>query len=172
LLGSFSKIVAPGLRLGWICAPREIMDRLVVAKQASDLHSSFFCQRVLHRYLADNDIDGHIAAITTAYKRQKDAMLAAMETHFPPELEFTRPEGGMFIWVTLPDRLSAVELFEHAIAEKVAFVPGTPFFVDGGGTHNMRLNFSNADEERIEEGIRRLGRIIAVRLTHNDGRSL
>jgi len=171
LLGSFSKIVAPGLRLGWVCAQREIMDRLVVAKQASDLHSNSFCQRVLHRYLANHDIDHHIAAITAAYKRQKDVMLAAMEAAFPAEVTFTRPEGGMFIWATLPESLSAVELFEHAIEEKVAFVPGTPFFVDGGGTHNLRLNFSNADEETIEKGIRRLGRILEARLNRNDGRS-
>jgi len=171
LLGSFSKIVAPGLRLGWVCAQREIMDRLVVAKQASDLHSNSFCQRVLHRYLADHDIDHHIAAITAAYKRQKDIMLAAMEAAFPAEVTFTRPEGGMFIWATLPESLSAVELFKHAIEEKVAFVPGTPFFVDGGGTHNLRLNFSNANEEKIEEGIRRLGRIIEARLNRNDRRS-
>ncbi len=160
LLGSFSKIVAPGLRLGWVCAKRETMERLVVAKQASDLHSNSFCQRMLHQYLTNHDIDQHIATIRAAYKRQKDAMLTAIETHFPAETSFTRPEGGMFIWVTLPERLSALELFEHAASEKVVFVPGTPFFVDGGGTHNMRLNFSNADESKIEEGMARLGRII------------
>ncbi len=160
LLGSFSKSVAPGLRLGWVCAKRETMEKLVVAKQASDLHSNSFCQRMLHRYLVSHDIDRHITTIRTAYKRQKDAMLAAIEAHFPAETSFTRPEGGMFVWVTLPDRLSALELFEHAVREKVAFVPGTPFFVDGGGTHNMRLNFSNADEDKIEEGMARLGQII------------
>ncbi len=159
LLGSFSKIVAPGLRLGWVCAGREIMDRLVVAKQASDLHSNSFCQRMLHQYLVSHDIDHHIATIRVAYKRQKDALLAALEAHFPAEASLTRPEGGMFIWATLPERLSALELFKRAVQEKVAFVPGTPFFVDGGGKHNMRLNFSNADESRIEEGIARLGRI-------------
>lgn len=160
LLGSFSKIVTPGLRLGWVCAARETMARLTVAKQASDLHSNSFCQRMLHRFLATHDIDEHIALIRTAYKHQKDIMLAAMETHWPPEVTFTRPEGGMFIWATLPERLSALELFERAAREKVVFVPGTPFFVDGGGTGNMRLNFSNADESRIEEGVARLGRII------------
>ncbi len=160
LLGSFSKIVAPGLRLGWLCASREIMAHLVVAKQASDLHSNSFCQRMLHRYLANHDIDKHIALIRAGYKRQKDIMLRALEAHFPPEATFTRPEGGMFIWATVPERLSVLELFEQAVKEKVAFVPGTPFFVDGGGTHNIRLNFSNADEKRIEEGIARLGRII------------
>ncbi len=160
LLGSFSKIVAPGLRLGWLCASREIMARLVVAKQASDLHSNSFCQRMLHRYLANHDIDEHIALIRAGYKQQKDIMLRAMEAHFPSEATFTRPEGGMFIWATVPERLSVLELFERAVKAKVAFVPGTPFFVDGGGTHNMRLNFSNADESWIEEGIARLGRLI------------
>ncbi|MBN2128205.1 MAG: PLP-dependent aminotransferase family protein [Sedimentisphaerales bacterium] len=166
LLGSFSKIVAPGLRLGWICAPRDIMDKLVVAKQASDLHSNSLCQRILYQYLVNNDVDGHIATIIAAYKRQRDAMLGAMEAYFPTDVTHTRPEGGMFLWVTLPQGLSSVDLFEHAAREKVAFVPGTPFFVDGGGQRNMRLNFSNADEENIREGIRRLGRIIEERLNH------
>lgn len=160
LLGSFSKTIAPGLRLGWVCAKREIMDKLIVAKQASDLHSNSLCQRIVHQYLLDNDMDEHIATIIAAYKRQRDAMVAAIEDSFPAEVSFTRPEGGMFLWVTLPDRLSALELFEHAIKEDVAFVPGTPFFVDGGGGNNMRLNFSNADEGRIGEGIQRLGRIM------------
>jgi 2-aminoadipate transaminase len=169
LLGSFSKIVAPGLRMGWICAPREVLDRLVVAKQACDLHSNWFCQRMLHRFLADHDIDRHIATIRAAYRRQKDAMLGAIHAHFPAEVGFTRPEGGMFLWATLPRRLSAVELFEHAAREKVVFVPGMPFFVDGGGTHNMRLNFSNADEDKIEEGIARLGRIVTKLLSRTGG---
>jgi len=171
LLGSFSKIVAPGLRLGWICAQPDVMDRLVVAKQAGDLHSNSLCQRILHQYLVSNDLDAHIAKITSAYKRQRDAMVRAMEEHFPAQVSFTRPEGGMFIWVTLPEALSALELFEPAVQQKVAFVPGTPFFVDGGGRRNMRLNFSNADEESIEEGIRRLGRIIEEQLSDKHRRS-
>ena len=160
LLGSFSKTIAPGLRLGWICAKREFMDKLVTAKQASDLHSNSLCQRIVHRYLTNNDVNRHIETIIAVYKRQKDVMIAAIEKNFPNEVKFTRPEGGMFLWVTLPQRLSALELFEHAVKENVAFVPGTPFFVDGGGTNNMRLNFSNSDEKRIEEGIKRLGRLI------------
>jgi len=160
LLGSFSKTIAPGLRLGWVCAKREIMDKLVVAKQASDLHSNSLCQRIVHRYLLSNDVDKHIATIIAAYKKQRDIMVDAIEDSFPPEASFTRPEGGMFLWVTLPERMSTLELFEHAVKENVAFVPGTPFFVDGGGANSMRLNFSNADEDRIEEGIQRLGRIM------------
>ena len=164
LLGSFSKTIAPGLRLGWICAERDIMDQLVVAKQAGDLHSNSFCQRMVYRYLQSNDVDQHIATIIAAYKQQRDTMVAAIEEYFPAEVRFTRPEGGMFLWVTLPEQLSALELFEHAVKENVAFVPGTPFFVNGGGTHCLRLNFSNADEDKIEEGIKRLGRIIKDRL--------
>ncbi len=160
LLGSFSKTIAPGLRLGWICAKREIMDKLVTAKQASDLHSNSLCQRIVHQYLINNDINRHIETIIAVYKRQRDVMIASIEENFPAEVKFTRPEGGMFLWVTLPERLSALKLFEYAVKENVAFVPGTPFFVDGGGTNNMRLNFSNSDEQRIEEGIKRLGLII------------
>lgn len=165
LLGSFSKTVAPGLRLGWICAKRPIMDKLVVAKQASDLHSNHLCQRILHRYLTDHDLDEHISIIVAAYRQQRDAMIRAIESHFPAEVTFTRPQGGMFLWATLPARLSALDLFERAAAQKVAFVPGTPFFIDGGGVHNMRLNFSNAQEDRIEEGIRRLGTVMKQMLT-------
>jgi 2-aminoadipate transaminase len=171
LLGSFSKTVAPGLRLGWVCAKRPVMDKLIVAKQASDLHTSIFSQRILHEYLAHHDIDEHIAIITAAYRRQRDAMVAAIEDHFPAAVDFTRPQGGMFIWATLPEALPAIDLFERAVEQKVAFVPGMPFFVDGGGEHNMRLNFSNADEETIEEGIRRLGQIIQERFSRNGRRS-
>ncbi|MGE5296179.1 MAG: PLP-dependent aminotransferase family protein [Solirubrobacterales bacterium] len=169
LLGSFSKIVAPGLRMGWVCAPRETLDKLIVAKQASDLHSNSFCQRMLYQYLTSHDINQHIAAIRVAYKQQRDAMLAAIDTYFPAEVTCTRPDGGMFVWTTLPPGLSAIELFEYAMQEGVVFVPGTPFFVDGGGVHNMRLNFSNADEDKIEEGIARLGRIIKSLLCRTGG---
>jgi 2-aminoadipate transaminase len=164
LLGTFSKIVAPGLRLGWICAGREIMERLVVAKQAADLHSNGFAQRVLHRWLLDNDLDAHIAQIRQAYGRQRDLMVELAEKLFPPEVRFTRPDGGMFLWVTLPPKCSSLELFERAIAEKVAFVPGQAFFADGGGENTLRLNFSNSDEARIEEGMDRLARVLRSRV--------
>jgi 2-aminoadipate transaminase len=159
-LGSFSKTVAPGMRMGWICARKPVMDKLVVAKQATDLHSNYLVQRILYQYLASHDLDKHVATICAAYKKQKDAMVAAVEAHFPPQVRITRPEGGMFLWATLPETLFAGDLFEQAIAEKVAFVPGMPFFVNGGGHHNMRLNFSNADANNIEEGIRRLGKVM------------
>ncbi len=169
LLGSFSKTVAPGLRLGWICAGKPIMDKLVVAKQATDLHSNYLAQRILYQYLASHDLDRHVATICAAYEKQKNAMVAAVAAHFPPEVRITRPQGGMFLWATLPERLSALDLFERAIKEKVAFVPGAPFFINGGGDHNMRLNFSNADESRIEEGIGRLGKVMQQSLKKGKG---
>lgn len=160
LLGSFSKIVAPGVRLGWICACEEIMEKLIIAKQALDLHSNYLCQRIVHQYLKDNDVERHIARIRKAYREQRDLMVATMEETFPESVSFTRPEGGMFLWVTLPDGVSSLDLFNRAITEKVAFVPGQAFYADGGGSNTMRLNFSNSDNDRIVEGITRLGKVL------------
>jgi 2-aminoadipate transaminase len=161
LLGSFSKIIAPGLRLGWICAARKIMDKIIIAKQAADLHSNYFAQRVVHRYLVDNDIDAsHLARIRREYKKQREAMVSAIEQHFPDGVRYTKPEGGMFLWATLPEGISSLELFDSAARENVAFVPGAPFYVDGGGASTLRLNYSNSDEATIEEGIKRLGKAI------------
>jgi 2-aminoadipate transaminase len=161
LLGTFSKIVSPGVRLGWIVAGPEIMEKLVVAKQAADLHSNELTQRIVHRYLCDNDVDGHIGRIRAAYRRQRDLMVSAVKTLFPPEVTCTEPEGGMFLWMTLPRGVSATAFFEKALAQKVTFVPGAAFFVsgDGGGENTLRLNFSNCDEAMIEEGMKRLARV-------------
>ncbi len=158
LLGSFSKIVSPGLRLGWICAGGEIMEKLVIAKQAADLHSSSFEQRIVHRFLRDYDLDVHIQKIRAAYGRQRDVMLEMIRRHCPGQIACTEPEGGMFLWITLPPGVSSMRLFDLAVAENVAFVPGAPFYIDGSGEDTLRLNFSNTDEARIEEGIRRLGK--------------
>jgi 2-aminoadipate transaminase len=160
LLGSFSKIVAPSFRIGWTVARDEIMEKLVVAKQASDLHTSYFCQRVILQYLKDNDIDGHIELIRKAYGKQRDAMIASIRQYFPDEVEYTQPEGGMFLWITLPERLSAMEVFNHAIERKVAFVPGDPFYVNKRNLNTLRLNFSSVDEETIWKGIKRLGELL------------
>jgi len=160
LLGTFSKIIAPGLRIGWICAKPEIMERLIIAKQATDLHSDALAQWTAYQYLLDNDMDAHIEKIRDRYKRQRDLMVEMLAAHCPPEISYTQPEGGMFLWVTLPEGMSSLKLFDQALAEKVAFVPGHPFYVDGGGDNTLRLNFSNSDEERIEEGIRRLARVM------------
>jgi 2-aminoadipate transaminase len=160
LLGSFSKIVSPGLRLGWICAKKNVMAKIIIAKQASDLHSSYLSQRIVFRYLTDNNIDKHILKIREAYQRQRDLMVSMIEKYFPEEVKFTKPEGGMFLWVTLPKSLSSLRLFDLAKEENVAFVPGNAFYVDGGGDNTLRLNFSNSDEEKIEEGIRLLAEVV------------
>jgi len=161
LLGSFSKIVSPGMRLGWVCACEEIMEKLIVAKQASDLHTNYLSQRIVHRYLLDNDIDQHISEIRQVYGEQRNCMVQTMQEQFPENVSFTRPEGGMFVWVTLPEEMSSIDLFHRAIKEKVAFVPGQAFYADGGGRNTMRLNYSNCDTERIVEGITRLA--VAIR---------
>lgn len=156
LMGSFSKIASPGMRIGWIAAGPDLMHALVTAKQASDLHTSIFAQRVLHRFLETNDLDAHIAVIRKAYGERRDLMVEVIRREFPEEVRCTEPEGGMFLWGELPKGVSAEEVFAKAIERKVAFVPGLPFYVDG--TDNaFRLNFSNSTPERIEEGISRLG---------------
>jgi len=160
LLGSFSKTVAPALRLGWLVAPPGIMDKLIIAKQAADLHSDYLAQRILHRYLADNDIDAHVATIIAQYGKQKEAMIGAINDFFPAGIQCTNPEGGMFLWITLPETMSSMALFEAAIQKKVAFVPGTPFYVDRKDSNTLRLNFSCSDEPTTVEGIKRLAESI------------
>ena len=160
LTGSFSKIMAPGMRLGWVCAPGLLMEQLVVAKQASDLHSNYLSQRIASHYLETNDIDAHITRIKKAYSAQAGCMLAALEEAMPEGVCWTRPVGGMFIWVTLPSGCLAMEVFNRALRENVAVLPGIPFYIDGGGNNTLRLNFSNADPERIAEGIGKLARVI------------
>lgn len=157
-LGSFSKIIAPGLRLGWITAPDPIMDKLIVAKQASDLHSNHLTQRIIYQYLTDNNLDKHIENIVRVYDRQRHAMVRCIQEYLPAEVAHTNPEGGMFLWLMLPRGISSMQLFDLAIQEKVAFVPGNPFYVDGRETETLRLNFSCMDEETIEQGIIRLGK--------------
>jgi 2-aminoadipate transaminase len=161
LLGTFSKIVSPGLRIGWVCAGPDVMEKLVVAKQASDLHSNGLSQRIVHRYLSHCDVESHIERIRAGYRAQRDLMVELVARVFPPEVTCTRPEGGMFLWITLPAGVSALSFFERALEQKVAFVPGQAFFADGGGENTLRLNFSNSDPASIEEGMKRLGRVYA-----------
>jgi 2-aminoadipate transaminase len=160
MLGTFSKTVSPGMRLGWICARPDIMDKLIIAKQAADLHTNFFTQRVVYQYLMDNDVENHLKLIRSMYKKQREAMVNALERHFPENVKFTRPEGGMFLWVTLPDGISSMELFNLAIKENVAFVPGRAFYADGSGDNTLRMNYSSSSEEKIEEGVKRLASAI------------
>ncbi|MEW5744954.1 MAG: PLP-dependent aminotransferase family protein [Nitrospirota bacterium] len=160
LLGSFSKIVAPSFRIGWIVAGDEVMEKLIIAKQASDLHTNYFGQRAILRYLKDNDIDAHIELISKAYGRQRDAMVSAMQDYFPAGVTYTKPEGGMFLWGALPEALSAMEVFKRAIEHKVAFVPGDPFYVNRKDVNTLRLNYSSVDEETIVTGIKRLAEVL------------
>jgi 2-aminoadipate transaminase len=160
ITGSFSKIIAPGMRMGWIVAPPEIFSQLVTAKQATDLHSNYLTQRIIHRFLTNSDVESHIRRIKESYRRQRDTMVGAIEEQFPPDVTYTRPDGGMFVWVTLPEGFSSMDLFDIAIKDNVAFVPGNPFYTDGGGSNSMRLNYSNASDDVIVEGIRRLGHAI------------
>jgi 2-aminoadipate transaminase len=163
--GSFSKIVIPSFRIGWVAAGNDVMEKLVIAKQASDLHTNYFGQRVILQYLMDNDIDEHIKKIRRAYGRQRDAMVRAIKEFFPGGTKYTLPEGGMFLWITLPEGLSAIELFKEAIERKVAFVPGDPFYVNKKDVNTLRLNYSSVDEETIRTGIKRLGDVLKTMLS-------
>jgi len=160
LLGSFSKIVSPGMRLGWIVADNEIMKHLITAKQASDLHSNFLTQMIFHHYLTGYNVEKHLKMIRKMYKIQRDCMVAMIKKYFPSDVKYTKPEGGMFLWVILPEGMSSMELFEAAIDENVAFVPGEAFYSEDPQKNTLRLNFSNSDEKKIEEGIKRLGNAI------------
>ena len=158
LLGTFSKTVTPGMRIGYmVIKDDELRFRINTAKEAADLHSNIFSQYILWDYLTNHDISKHISKIRALYQKQCSTMISSMETYFPESVKFTRPEGGMFIWATLPEGLSAMDLFEKAKEKKVVFVPGNPFYVDARNANTMRLNFTNCDEEIIVEGIKRLG---------------
>jgi 2-aminoadipate transaminase len=160
-LSTFSKTLAPGIRLGWVTAPGRVIDRLIMAKQAADLHTSTFVQMVANDICQRGILKRHVQIIRKVYKERRDVMLAAMEEFFPEGVTWTRPQGGMFLWVRLPEKVDAAKLLRVALEEKVAFVPGAAFFPNGGGHNTMRLNYSNASPEMIREGIRRLGRAIA-----------
>jgi 2-aminoadipate transaminase len=158
LFGSFSKTISPGLRIGWIVAPHDIMEKLIVAKQAADLHTTHFTQCILWQYMKDNDIDAHICRIKECYGRQMQAMLHGIEKYFPAGVAHTTPEGGMFLWVTLPEGTSSRALLDLALKDKVIFVPGDPFYVNRQNTNTLRLNFSCTNEETIDTGIKNLGK--------------
>jgi len=162
--GSFSKTLAPGLRVGWVCGAKEVISQMVLLKQAADLHSSTINQMAIER-VATAQFDSHVAKIKEAYRGRRDAMLRALEAHMPAGVTWTRPEGGMFIWLELPKSLDAAALLASSLrSERVAFVPGHAFFADGSGSNTMRLSFSRTDDVMIDEGIARLGRLIAAAL--------
>jgi 2-aminoadipate transaminase len=163
-LGTFSKTLAPGLRLGWVVAPPDVTHKLVQAKQGADLHTSTFDQMVAYEVVKDGFLERHVLRIREVYRQRRDTMLAALAEFCPEGVTWTRPEGGLFLWVRLPEHVNAREVLDDALAEKVAFVPGSAFFADGSGQNTMRLNFSNTEPELLREGVRRLARAIAMRL--------
>lgn len=158
--GTFSKIFCPGYRIGWIAGNRDIIRKYVMAKQGTDLHTNSVAQMELARYLELYDIDRHIDTIREVYRRRRDLMIETMEQSFPDDVSFTRPQGGMFAWVRLPDGVDARELLVKSLEQDVAFVPGGAFFPNGGNENTMRLNFSNMPEDRIVEGIKRLAAVL------------
>lgn len=161
LLGTFSKTVTPGMRTGFLISEnKELLKKISIAKEAGDLHTNIFSQYMIWDYLMNNDLDRHIAGIKELYKKQAQAMMEAMDRYFPSAVQYTKPGGGMFLWVTLPEGVSAMSLLPKALEKKVAFVPGDPFYIGVENANTMRLNYTNADCETIEEGIRRLGELL------------
>ena len=163
-MSTFSKTLAPGLRLGWVVAPVEVVQKLVQAKQGADLHTSSFDQMMAYEVVRGGFLEEHVKEIREMYRQRRDAMLAAMDRHFPDGVAWTRPQGGLFLWVTLPEAVDCLELIEAAIEQKVAFVPGTAFYADGRGRDALRLTFATCATDMIDEGIKRLGKAIAKRM--------
>jgi 2-aminoadipate transaminase len=163
-LGSFSKVLAPGLRVGYIIAPEELHFKLVQAKQATDLHTPSLTQRIVHEVVKDGFLDQHVPTIRALYRDQCAAMLAALEHHMPAGVEWNRPEGGMFVWVTLPKHIDTMKLLEAAIEQHVAFVPGGPFFANQAEHNTLRLSFVTVPPAKIDEGVAKLGALIRARL--------
>ncbi|HNB50609.1 MAG TPA: PLP-dependent aminotransferase family protein [Anaerolineales bacterium] len=159
-LSTFSKILAPGIRLAWVIAPSQVIDKLVQAKQGADLHTSTFNQMVAYEVSRGGFLDQHIRTIREVYGARRDVMLQALDQYCPPQVLWTRPEGGLFLWATFPDWMDATDVFNEALKRKVAFVPGESFFPHGEIKNCARLNFSNATPEEIRTGIARLGDVL------------
>jgi 2-aminoadipate transaminase len=159
--GTFSKTLTPGLRIGWVAAAFPVIDKLVQVKQATDLHTSTLNQFITYEVARDEAfLDQHVAMLREVYRQRRDLMLATMEAAFPHEVTWTRPEGGLFLLVTMPPHLNAADILKQAIGQNVAFVPGEGFYITGEGHNTFRLNFSNTRPERIVEGIQRLGAVL------------
>lgn len=163
-LGSFSKVLTPGIRLGYVVAPTALVRKLEQAKQAADLHTSQLTQMVVYETIKDGFLDQHIPSIRTLYANQCQVMLDALEEFFPAGVKWNKPEGGMFIWVTLPPQLNGMQLLEEAIAQNVAFVPGAPFYANEPEHNTLRLSFVTVPPEKIREGIAKLAKLIAAKI--------
>ena len=166
-LSTFSKLLAPGIRLAWMIAPPEVIRKLVMAKQAADLHTATFNQYVAYEVAKGGFLDEHIKVIRATYKERRDVMLETMDETWPSQAQWTRPEGGMFLWGILPPGMDSAEVLKEAVTRKVAFVPGAPFHPNGGGENTMRINFSYSSPETIREGITRLGFLLKELLVKN-----
>lgn len=163
-MGSFSKVLTPGIRLGYVVAPQPLVRKLEQAKQAADLHTAQLTQMVVHEVVKDGFLERHIPTIRALYAGQCQAMLGALEEFFPAGVRWTRPEGGMFTWVTLPEHIDSIKLLEEAIAHNVAFVPGAPFYASAPASNTLRLSFVTVPPEKIREGVASLGKLIAAKL--------
>jgi 2-aminoadipate transaminase len=163
-IGTLSKILSPGIRLGWAVAPPPVMAKIVLGKQASDLCTSTLTQYFVREYFAEGRWRDYIASLVDIYRTRRDTMLAALREHFPPEASWTEPEGGMFIWATLPEYIDTSDLLARALRDDVAFVPGRAAYVGERGKSSMRLNFSGVGEREIEEGVRRIGNVVAEQM--------
>jgi len=161
-VGTLSKILSPGIRLGWAVAPPPVMEKIELGKQATDLCTSTLSQYFALEYFAEDRWRSYVESLRGVYRSRRDAMLDALERHFPQQASWTRPHGGLFVWATLPSYLDTSDLLAKALRESVAFVPGAAAYVDGTrGRNSMRLNFSGSSEDEIREGIRRIGKVIA-----------
>ncbi len=169
-LQTFSKILAPGFRIAWAVGPAQLIDKMVIAKQAGDLCSNPFGQYVAWKYIASGALDEHLEYIKELYNEKRLTMLEAMEQHFPPEAKWNKPMGGMFVWVKLPEYINTREMFEKALQQNVAYVVGDAFYVENEGYNTMRLNFSHSSEEEIKEGIKRLGEVIKQEIAEKKGK--
>jgi 2-aminoadipate transaminase len=159
-LGTFSKILSPGIRLGWVAAPPPVLEKINLGKQGVDLCTSTLSQLMVQAYFERGHWRDYVDSLTDVYRKRRDTMLDALAEHFPPQAEWTRPQGGLFLWATLPDFIDTTDLLARALRENVAFVPGAAAFLDGRGHNSMRLNFSAVGEDDIREGVRRIGKIV------------
>jgi 2-aminoadipate transaminase len=159
-LSSFSKIFAPGLRLGWICAEEEILEKYAGFKESADMHSDGLAQRITAKYMELYDLDGHIETIKAVYLERCTTMLDCIDEYFPKTISCNKPEGGLFIWAELPGSMNAGDIALTCMENNVAFVPGAPFYVRGAQKNTMRLNFSNSNPKQIKEGIKRIGEVL------------
>jgi 2-aminoadipate transaminase len=164
-LGTFSKILSPGIRLGWAVAPPPVMEKIVLGKQATDLCTSTLAQYFVAEYFATEPWQAYVGSLIDIYRSRRDVMLDALERHLPEEATWSRPQGGLFCWATLPDYIDTTDLLARALRENVAFVPGAAAYVDSGGSSSMRLNFSGSSEEEIVEGVRRIGEVVTEQIS-------